>query len=128
MVTSSSYPDRYRTGFSNSEFNAFADTTRDKGGGGAGFRPHDLLEAALATCLNMEIRIFADRHDIPIEEVRTAVTLDRSLPDQSLFRYSVDLKGPISEQERRRLLRVADACSIHKTLSRNLQFKRFAST
>jgi len=50
MIQASSQPERYRTAFTNGGQTALADTTADKGGGGAGFRPHELLEAALASC------------------------------------------------------------------------------
>ncbi len=83
MIESKSEQPRYRTFFTNGLYNAYADTTEDKGGAGSGFRPHDLLEAALSTCLNMEIRIFAERHNIPLSEVHTDVQLDRSHPDET---------------------------------------------
>src|SRR6266540_2895364 len=56
--------------------NACADTTVDKGGGSAGFRPHDLLEAALASCLTMSLRMCAEKYDIPFSEIRTKVSLN----------------------------------------------------
>jgi putative redox protein len=124
MVTTESHSDRYLTLFSNGAHDSSADTTEDKGGGGKGFRPHDLLEAALATCLSMEVRIHADRNAIPLEEVRTSVTLDRGTPGTSLFRYSIDLGGPISDEQRETLLGVADKCSVHRTLSANIRFQR----
>lgn len=53
-------------------------TTPDKGGGNQGFRPHELLEAALATCMNIHLRMYAANHGIELGEVTTKVTLDRS--------------------------------------------------
>lgn len=50
MIETESRSEPYATRFSDGVQEALADTTADKGGGGAGFRPHDLLEAALATC------------------------------------------------------------------------------
>ena len=41
---------------------ASSDNTPDKGGKGAGFRPHELLEAALACCMNMSVRMYAESH------------------------------------------------------------------
>jgi putative redox protein len=43
---------------------AIVDTTSGKGGYGDGFHPHELLEAALATCMNMTIRMYAQKHAI----------------------------------------------------------------
>jgi putative redox protein len=123
MVKSTSVQSRYRTLFTNGLYEAYADTTEDKGGGGSGFRPHDLLKAALSTCLNMEIRIYADHHNIPLSEVHTEVRLDRSRPDETVFKYSIELVGTISDDQRQKLLHIAKACSVHKTLSKKLVFE-----
>ncbi len=53
MIECRSDEARYKTIFTNGIHETCADTTADKGGGNAGFRPHDLMEAALASCLNM---------------------------------------------------------------------------
>ncbi len=126
MVKSTSAQSRYRTLFTNGLCEAYADTTEDKGGGGSGFRPHDLLEAALSTCLNMEIRIYADHHNIPLSEVRAEVRLDRSQLNETVFKYSIELVGPISDDQRQKLLHIAKACSVHKTLSKKLVFENIS--
>ena len=59
MVTTLSESHSYLTVFSNGKHTANADTTFDKGGSNLGFRPHELLEAALATCMNMHLRMYA---------------------------------------------------------------------
>jgi putative redox protein len=123
MIKSKSEQPRYRTLFTNGLHEAYADTTEDKGGNSAGFRPHDLLEAALSTCLNMEIRIFADSHHIPLSEVHTEVQLDRSQPNEAIFKYSIRLEGQLSDDQRQKLLHAAKACSVHRTLSKKLSFE-----
>ena len=64
MIRANSTPENYLTTVSNGEFTLPADTTADKGGGGQGFRPHDLLEAALASCMNMSLRMAAQKAGI----------------------------------------------------------------
>lgn len=123
MIKSKSEQQRYRTLFTNGLHEAYADTTEDKGGNGSGFRPHDLLEAAFSTCLNMEIRIFADSHNIPLSEVRTEVQLDRSQPNETIFKYSIRIAGQLSDDQRQKLLHAAKACSVHRTLSKKLSFE-----
>jgi len=61
-ATSESIP--FQTRFSDGEHEGLADTTADKGGGNSGFRPHDLLAAAVASCINMTVRMYAERHAI----------------------------------------------------------------
>ena len=48
MISTTSEAQPFRVQFSNGKHTALADATQDKGGGESGFRPHELLEAALA--------------------------------------------------------------------------------
>lgn len=103
--------------------NAFvSDTTTDKGGSGDGFRPHELLEAALASCMNMTIRMFAEKYSIPLHSVSTTVELDRSNPDETIFNYKLDLAGPLSDDQRQHLIRAVQHCPVWQTLSKKLSF------
>lgn len=124
MIFSSSALEKYTTRFSNGEHEGLADTTRDKGGSQSGFRPHDLLEAALATCINMYLRMYAQTQQFPLEHVEVRVELDRSQsPEDALFRYEIELKGALTDKQRQKLLRVAQACPVRKTLSRKIRFE-----
>jgi putative redox protein len=122
MIEASSEQTRYRTRFSNGTASADSDTTPDKGGSGSGFRPHDLLEAALATCVTMMVRMYADNHGIPLDQVTTSVHLDRDNPDETVFRYDIHLDGALSQEQRERLLRAATTCPVRRTLSKRIRF------
>lgn len=123
MIRADSQPTSYQTQFSNGEFASVADSTFDKGGGNLGFRPHELLEAALASCMNMSLRMYAEKHDIAPPDVSVVVALDRSDPDKSLFEYSVQFRGEISESDKDRLLSALAKCPVRKTLSKPFQFE-----
>jgi putative redox protein len=123
MIRTVSEQPPYKTRFTNGMDISFSDTTADKGGHGMGFRPHELLEAALASCLNMTLRMFAQEHSIPLSLVSTTVTLDRSRPDEVCFEYSVELSGDLSDAARQRLLEAARVCPVRRTLSKRLTFR-----
>lgn len=123
MIVSKSEMPRYLTGFSDGFHEAASDTTADKGRGNAGFRPHDLLEAALATCVNMSVRMFAEKRAMPLRAVKTKVRLDRSMPDEVVFQYHVDLEGELSITQKEELLRAAAACPVRRTLSKQIRFE-----
>lgn len=106
MVEATSEPVWYQTQLTNRVPSIFSDTTRDTGGSESGFRPHNLLEAALASCLNITLRMYADQHGLALSGVTTRVTLDRSNPEETIFEYEVELLGELSEQDRARLLDV----------------------
>ena len=100
-----------------------ADTTPDKGGGNAGFRPHELLEAALASCMNMSLRMYAESHSFPLAGVSVSVSLNRAHPNEPSFEYGVEFEGPLSEDQKIQLLSVLENCPVRNTLSKSLKFR-----
>ncbi|MBI3808550.1 MAG: OsmC family protein [Nitrospirae bacterium] len=123
MIETTSDDFRYQTRFTNGTHSAVSDTTKDKGGSESGFRPHDLLEAALASCINMTLRMYADQHNIPLSGVTTRVTLDRTHPVETVFEYGIELHGSLSQDHRDRLLEVAKKCPVRQTLSKSIGFR-----
>ena len=123
MITGKSASPNYRTLISDGVNEMYADTLPEHGGGGAGFRPSDLLEAAVAGCVNMVARIYADKRGIPLTGVTTRVSLDRSQPDEAVFTYSVELEGDLTPEQREGILRAAAACPVKKTLQRKIRFE-----
>ncbi|MBI4644705.1 MAG: OsmC family protein [Deltaproteobacteria bacterium] len=123
MIIAGSENPVYRTPFSDGEHHAVADTTKEKGGSGGGFWPHTLLEAALATCINITLRKYADKHAIPLSNAVTKVKLDRSRAEEVTFAYEVELQGNLTEPQHQALLRVAGDCPVKKTLLKRISFK-----
>lgn len=124
MITSRSRRDDppFVTTFGNGVHDGRGDVPADKGGGGAGFRPHELLEAALATCVAMTVRMAAAARAIPLDEVSVRVRLDRADPARAVFDYDVSLRGALDAKQRRILLAAASACPVRQTLSRRIAF------
>jgi putative redox protein len=124
MITATSAGPAYLTRFSDGLHEGLADTTPDKGGAGAGFRPHDLLASALACCINMTVRMYAERKQVVLDSVTTQVDLDRSDPESPVFRYTVDVQGTaVTEEFRKRIAHIVQACPVHKTLSLPARFE-----
>ncbi len=113
----------YRIVLSTGTHSMVADATRDKGGGDAGFRPHDLLEVALAACIAMSVRMAADGRRIALAGVTARVRLDRTSPDETVFEYEVELEGDLKEEEQALLLRAAKDCPVRQTLSKKISFR-----
>ncbi|TEB12965.1 OsmC family protein [Pelotomaculum propionicicum] len=99
-----------------------ADTILEYGGGNAGFRPHDLLAAALGTCQAISVRMYASNHGIPVRSVTVEVEIDRTTQDKTVFRKIISIEGDISEDERKNLYNVATTCPVQQTLSQQLEF------
>lgn len=114
MIESNSLDDPWQCTFSNGDLGIVADTASEHGGGGAGIRPRELLEASLATCMNMTVRMVAEREGIDLDGVSTCVELDRS-GDAETLTYELSLSG-VDAAGRERLRDAARGCPIHETL------------
>ncbi|OZB90457.1 OsmC family protein [Paenibacillus sp. XY044] len=122
MVTSTSGRELYLTELSNGTAAIQADVTPDKGGSGKHFRPHDLIEAGYAACLNITARMVLDRLNLPYDEVRVTVELDRK-EEATAFHYRIDISGELEEASKQMVLRLVRECPVYKTLSKPLEFR-----
>ncbi len=123
MITSTSLAEKYLARFTDGTHEALADTAQEYGGAFAGFKPVDLLEAALANCVTMVVRIAADKRNIPLAGVTVQVKLNRENKDESVFEYSIVLQGELTDEQRATLLRAASGCPVKKILSGAVSFK-----
>ncbi len=123
MIRTENEEINYKTKFSNGEHSAFSDTTMDKGGSNSGFRPHELLEAAVASCMNMHIRMFAKNHNMNVSEVKTEVSLNRNEPESAVFEYKVKVYGRLTGLEKEKLMQIVQSCPVKKTLSKRIDFR-----
>lgn len=117
MIRAAGRDTPYQATFTNGVHTAVADAPAAKGGGGQGFGPHELLEAALATCLTMTAQMTAAAHGIPLAGVRSEVRLDRTVPGEPVLHYSLEFDGPLSADQVERLRAAAAACPVGRTLT-----------
>jgi len=117
MVMTTSAAARYRTIVTNGRVEATADTLKGSAGSSDGFRPHELLEAAVAACMNISARLKADDMGVGPVEVATEVSLDRS-DGRAVFRGKVRVGGELTEAQRAALEEAAFRCSVSRTLLR----------
>jgi len=123
VIKTSSEKEPYKIKFTNSTVISYSDNAPDKGGNGDGFRPHELLEAALACCVNMSVRMYADNNSMKLDSVSTTVTIDRSQPQEACFEYNVQFNGKLSASEKDDILEMIKNCPVRKTLSSKISFK-----
>ncbi len=90
------------------------------GGLDLGPTPHDLVSAGLAACTTQTLRLYAKRKGWPLGpvEVRVIHRRDITLTPIDIFDRVITLRGPLDEEQRQRLLEIAEACPVHKLLTR----------
>ena len=105
-----------------------ADEGKDVGSDDEGPDPYEYLLAALGTCTNMTLRMYADRKRWPLREVRTALSHAKSYAADcehceqhgtmvDRIERQITLFGELSQEQRNRLLQIADLCPVHRTLA-----------
>jgi putative redox protein len=96
-----------------------ADESIANGGEDLGPSPHDLYDAALGACKALTVLWYANRKQIPVEDVAVTVTRDDSEERNGTYRLATTLAvtGALSDAQREELLKVAGRCPIHKLMT-----------
>jgi uncharacterized OsmC-like protein/dienelactone hydrolase len=89
--------------------------------------PYDLVLAGLGACTSMTVRMYADRKKWPLEKVSVTLRHSRIHADDcdrcetengklDHIERMVRLDGELDDEQRARLLDIADKCPVHRTL------------
>ncbi|MDF2446200.1 MAG: OsmC family peroxiredoxin [Moraxellaceae bacterium] len=78
--------------------------------------PHALLDSALGACTALTVKMYAARKGWPLENADVVITHEESPGHYRLLRQ-VTLRGELTEEQRTRLLEIANKCPIHRVLS-----------
>ena len=86
------------------------------GGNDEGFDPHEILEAALTACTIITVQMYANRKQWKLESTDVKVKVE-SEGAKSVISREVTFRGELSDEEKDRLLDIANKCPIHRLLT-----------
>ena len=100
-----------------------ADEPEHLGGHDTGPSPYKYLLAGLGACTAMTMRNYADRHGWHVEHISVElrhekVAVPNSASKIDRFDRLITLKGELTDEQRSRLLEIAENCPVSQTLRR----------
>ena len=104
------------------------------GGTDTGPTPYDLLLAAFGSCTSMTIELYARRKQWSLHAVTVRLRHSRVHAEDcadcetrpaklTLIERDIELEGVLDEEQRARLLAIANRCPVHLTLSSQIEIR-----
>lgn len=124
----------YRTEIQAGSHALVADEPESAGGTDEGPSPYDLLVSALGSCTSMTLRMYADRKEWPLEGATVRLNHGQIHADDceecdgddrriDRIEREVELEGDLTDDQRDRLLEIADRCPVHRTLTGEIRIE-----
>jgi len=104
------------------------------GGTDSGASPYDLILAALGACTSMTIGLYARKRGWPLEDITISLRHSKihakDCDDCETKEGRVDriwrdihLTGSLTDEQRAKLMEIADKCPVHQTLTSEINIK-----
>ena len=111
-----------------------SDEPASAGGTDTGATPYDLLLAALGSCTSMTVAMYARRKQWPLERVTVGLrhsrvhaedcaACDTEAPQLTVIDREIVLDGALGDDQRSRLLAIANRCPVHRTLTSRIDIR-----
>ena len=111
---------KYTLDVDNGRHKLYADEPLSYGSADLGPSPFEYLCASLGSCTAITLRMYAGRKKWEVENISVTVTHSlRKFTDgetKNVFKRVVYLKSELADDQRHRLIEIADKCPVHKML------------
>nr|WP_294873270.1 OsmC family protein [uncultured Pedobacter sp.] len=103
----------------------YSDEPESIGGTDEGMTPGALLLASLGSCTAITVRMYADRKQYNLDAIKIELAIcdEKEMSKETTITRKIELTGTLTEEERTRLMQIADKCPIHKILSNPIRIE-----
>ena len=134
VVVSETRQGRFQQAITVGAHRMLADEPVAAGGLDSGPSPYDFLLAGLGACTAMTLRLYAERKSLPLDQVivrlrhakihaadcETCETREGML---DRIERAITMRGALDDDQRKRLLEIADKCPVHRTLTSEIDIR-----
>jgi putative redox protein len=78
--------------------------------------PHEILDAALASCTVLTLQLYVEHKGWRVSRIGVAVA-HKHTQGAYILERQISVEGDLNAEQRTALLRIAQACPVHKTLT-----------
>ncbi len=121
-TTANTGPNTYSTEIISDNHTFWADEPVEAGGQDKGPSPMQYLEAAIASCSTITIRMYADRKGWDLKGVKVTVERTQDAENrETIMAKKIELTGDLDEKQIKRLIDIGGRCPVVKLVSDNLK-------
>ena len=116
----------------------FADEPASVGGADTGPDPYALVEAGLGACTSITLRMYANRKKWPVDRISVSIDRDKRHAEDcvdcgprdkiDVFTRYIEIEGNLDDEQRARMLEIADRCPVHQTLEKGAKVETHLAT
>lgn len=122
---------RYQQAVTAGHHQLIGDEPPSMGGTDAGPAPFDFIMAGLGSCTSITLRMYAERKSLPLTGISVSLSHEKVEVDgvmRDCIQRSITLEGDLSDEQRQRLLEIANKCPVHRALSQSIMLNCVLST
>ncbi|WP_407484321.1 OsmC family protein [Elizabethkingia meningoseptica] len=109
----------YYTDVELDSYRVHVDEPKNVGGQNLGPKPTELLDAALASCTAITLKMYANRKDWDLGDLVVEAKRIVTTKGTNSFRITLSSNLELSDEQKDKLLEIADKCPVHKMLDQN---------
>ena len=100
----------------------YSDEPLDEGGADVGARPTELLLSAIASCKLITIKMYADRKEWELNDVKIDLTLEK-VERMNIITQKLEIDADLNELQIKRIHSISSRCPVALMMGDNVEFK-----